>query len=166
MSDAGTGLDLMSITVSKQYMPLTEIVTLILGNAMDPLTHPPGSGTRLSSELSNGMPFRSGFQEEKAKKDPEAGVTVCNGYGIYQPHMARSSPAPKARPRTAAEQRLALSLVADAITRGDIRTFKQLEKLGFLYRPDDAINRGIRSAGPRPRGGARGGALQRTHASR
>jgi len=44
----------------------------------------------------------------------------------------------KKRPHTRAEQQLSLKLVADAIQSGEIRTFKQLEKLGFIYAPDQA----------------------------
>src|SRR5262249_35863651 len=40
MSDAGTGLELMPITVSKQTIPFTEIVMLIVGNDWPPFTSP------------------------------------------------------------------------------------------------------------------------------
>jgi hypothetical protein len=43
----------------------------------------------------------------------------------------------KKRRYTGAEQRLALNLVVDAVRRGEIRTFKQLEKFGFVYQPPE-----------------------------
>jgi hypothetical protein len=44
------------------------------------------------------------------------------------------------RPSTA-EQRLALSLMADAVKAGALRTFKQLEKFGFVYKPSVSLRR-------------------------
>jgi hypothetical protein len=38
-----------------------------------------------------------------------------------------------------AEQQFALDLMADAVRRGEVRTLKQLEKLGFLYRPAETL---------------------------
>jgi hypothetical protein len=46
------------------------------------------------------------------------------------------------KPRyTRAEQKLAIELMADAVRRGQVRTLKQLEKFGFVYRPSQALAR-------------------------